>query len=176
MTDKTSAARRRLLGAALAATVAAAGLLPAAAASARQDAADQAEMGDQAAGQMGEHGRRGSQGSQGLHARVDRLLALAGASPQQKAKIEQILKNAFTQTEPLRRKAAEAHQDLARLLTAPRIDRAAIERDRADHISALDQSGRIMVKAFADAAEVLTPQQRARIAMAVSEGRRTTHH
>lgn len=174
MTDRPSAVRRLLFGAAFAASLAAAGLVPPTAASARQqDAAAQAgmgdQMGDQAGGRMGDHGgRRGH----GLHARVDRMLTVAGATPTQKAKIQQILKSAFEQSEPLRRKAADAHRELGRLLTAPRIDRAAIERARADHISALDQSGRIMVKAFADAAEVLSPEQRARIAAAMAERRR----
>lgn len=169
MTDRPSAVRRLLLGAAFTASLAAAGLVLPTAASARQDAASQAGMGDQMGGRMGDHGgRRGH----GLHARVDRMLTIAGATPEQKAKIQQILKSAFEQSEPLRRKAADAHRELGRLLTAPRIDRAAIERARADHISALDQSGRIMVKAFADAAEVLSPEQRARIAAAMPERRR----
>lgn len=156
MTASTSAVRRLLLGAAFAAIFTAGGLMPPAAASARQEAAAQEGAGDRM------EARRS-----GLRARVEHMLAVAGATPEQKAKVHQILKSAFEQAAPLRRKTADTHRELARLLTATKIDRAAIERVRAEHVAATDQSGRIMVKAFADAAEVLTPEQRARIAAAI---------
>jgi Spy/CpxP family protein refolding chaperone len=164
MTDRPSAVRRLLLGAAFAA-IFAAGLVPPPAASARQqDAAAQADVSDPGGDQGGDHrGRRGG----GMRARVEHMLDVAGATPDQKAKIRQILKTAFQQTAPQRRKAAETHRELGRLLTAPKIDRAAIERVRAEHVAATDQSGRILVKAFADAAEVLKPEQRAKIAGAI---------
>ena len=164
--DRTFAVRRLLVGAAFAATFAAGGLLSPPAASARQDDAAQEDTGDHG-GDHGEDHKRGG----GLRARIEHMLTVAGASSEQKAKINQILKNAFEQAAPLRRKAAETHHELGRLLTLPKIDRAAIERVRAEHVAATDQSGRIMVKAFADAAEVLTPQQRAKIAAEVEQHR-----
>jgi periplasmic protein CpxP/Spy len=175
MTDRTSAVRRLLLGAAFAVIFAAGGLMPPPAASARQlDAAAQEDVsdqgGDQGADQAADHkGRRGG----GMHARIEHMLDVAQATPDQKTKIRQILKTAFQQIAPMRRKAAETHRELGRLLTAPKIDRTAIERVRAEHVAATDQSGRILVKAFADAAEVLKPEQRARIgAVIAAEPRR----
>jgi protein CpxP len=161
MTNRISAVRRLVLGAAFTATVAAGGLLAPIAASARQDPA--AQEGKEGGDHMGKGG--------GLRARVDHMLTVAGATSQQKAKIQQILKSAFEQAAPLRRKAADAHRELGRLLTLPKIDRAAIERARAEHVAATDQAGRILVKAFADAAEVLTPEQRAKIAAEMAERR-----
>ena len=160
MTDRPSAVRRRLLGAALAATFAAGGLVLPTTAFARQDAAVQEDASDQTSDQTGDHKGRHS----GLRARVEHMLAVAGATSEQKTKINQILKTAFQQTAALRRKAADTHRELGRLLSAQKIDRAAIEKTRAEHVAATDQSGRIMVKAFADAAEVLRPDQRAKIA------------
>jgi periplasmic protein CpxP/Spy len=170
MTDRPSAVRRLLLGAAFAAIFAAGGLMPPSAASARQlDAAAQADVSDPGGDQGGDHGGdHGGRRGGGMRARVEHMLDVAGATPDQKAKIRQILKTAFQQTAPQRRKAAETHRELGRLLTAPKIDRAAIERVRAEHLAATDQSGRILVKAFADAAEVLKPEQRARIAGAIA--------
>jgi periplasmic protein CpxP/Spy len=171
MTDRISisAVRRLLLGAALAATFAAGGLVRPAAASAMQDAAAQDGMGDQTGDHTGERGRGGK-----LRAQVEHMLTVAGATPEQKAKIHQILKTAHEQAAPQRQKLAETHRELGRLLTAPKIDRAAIERVRAQHVAASDQNGRIMVKAFADAAEVLSPEQRAKIAGAMAERHHAT--
>jgi Spy/CpxP family protein refolding chaperone len=167
MTDRIFSVRRLLLGAAFAATFAVGGLALPTAASARQDAAAQEDTSDQG----GDHGGKGG----GLRARVERMLTVAGASSEQKTKINQILKRAFEQAAPLRRKAADTHRELGRLLTSAKIDRTAIERARAEHVAATDQSGRIMVKAFADAAEVLTPEQRARIAGAMAERSHGAH-
>jgi len=50
------------------------------------------------------------------------------------------------------------------LLSAPAIDRAAIERLRAEQIQGADAVSKRMAQAFADAAEVLTPDQRKKIA------------
>ena len=50
------------------------------------------------------------------------------------------------------------------LLSAPTIDRAAIERLRAEQIQGADAVSKRMAQAFADAAEVLTPDQRKKVA------------
>jgi Spy/CpxP family protein refolding chaperone len=173
MTDKTSAVRRLLLGASFAATFAAGGFLGPTAASARQDAAAQEDMSDQTGDQTSDHAVRPGHGGR-LQAQVEHMLTVAQATPEQTAKIRQILKTAHEQTAPLHEKLSATHRELGRLLTQPKIDRGAIERVRAQHVAALDQSGRIMVKAFADAAEVLTPEQRARIAGAMAEHRHVT--
>lgn len=176
MTDRTSDVRRLLLGAAFAATFAAGGLVSPTAATARQqDAAAQESMGDQGGDQGGDHrGDHRGERRGGMRARIEHMLAVAGATPEQKAKIDQILKNARQQIAPLHQKLAETHRELGRLLTAPKIDRAAIERVRAQHVATSDQAGRIMVKAFADAAEVLRPEQRAKIAGAMAEHHHAT--
>jgi len=48
-------------------------------------------------------------------------------------------------------------------LTAPTVDRAAIEKFRADKLALADQASRRIAQALGEAAEVLTPEQRAEI-------------
>jgi protein CpxP len=162
MTQKTSAFRRLLLAGGFAATFAAGGLvLPAAAA-----------MQDAAAEHMDAHAGMGPMGMDhaGLHAMIQahlaRMLAAAQASPEQKARIHEILMGAMHQIGPLHQKLAASHQDLHRILTASTVDRSALEQLRAQDMADADQASRVLVQALADAAEVLTPTQRAKLAAA----------
>jgi len=50
------------------------------------------------------------------------------------------------------------------LLAAPTIDRAAIEKLRAEQITLADASSKRMTQALADAGEVLNPEQRKKLA------------
>jgi Spy/CpxP family protein refolding chaperone len=50
------------------------------------------------------------------------------------------------------------------LLLAPSVDRAQIEALRAEQVRALDEASKRLVGAFGDAAELLTPEQRAALA------------
>jgi Spy/CpxP family protein refolding chaperone len=97
-------------------------------------------------------------------AHVQRMLTEVNATPEQRSKIETIMNHAFDQTGQLHQKMREGQRELHRLLGQPTIDRNALERVRAQRIHDLDESSKIMVKALADAAEVLTPQQRAKVA------------
>jgi Spy/CpxP family protein refolding chaperone len=65
---------------------------------------------------------------------------------------------------PLREQARQARLRSLQLLAAPTIDRAALEQQRQLQVQAVDaRSGRTM-QAMADAAQVLTPEQRAKVA------------
>jgi len=95
---------------------------------------------------------------------LDKALDAAEATPDQKARIHDILKTAMQSIMPLHKQMEEAHGSLHRLLAAPTVDRAALEKLRADEVAQLDQASRTLVNALADAAEVLTPAQRAKLA------------
>jgi len=86
------------------------------------------------------------------------------ATPEQTGKLVDIAKGAAKDLRPLREKAREARKRGTELLSAPTIDRAAIERLRAEQMQAADATSKRMSQAFADAAEVLTPDQRKKIA------------
>jgi Spy/CpxP family protein refolding chaperone len=86
------------------------------------------------------------------------------ATPEQRSRLTEIAKAAARELRPLREKVRDARRRGMALLAAPTIDRAALERLRAEQIQAADAVSRRMSQAFADAAEVLTPDQRKKIA------------
>lgn len=118
---------------------------------------------------------RGHHGGMGMHdaldpAQMDRHVddmvnhLVADGTSEQKAKIAAIAKAALTDLQPLREKHHAAHEQAIKLLTARSIDRAALERLRADELQLADQLSRRLTQAFADSAEVMTPEQRAKLA------------
>lgn len=114
------------------------------------------------------HGMMGAGGHGGMHAmgmaHVDRMLDNIGASGDQKSRIRTILQAGFQPMGRLHAGMHDTHASLHALLAAPTIDRAALERLRAGEIAQLDQASRTMVQALADAAEVLRPDQRVKLA------------
>ena len=63
----------------------------------------------------------------------------------------------------------QGHHQLLALITAPTIDRAALENLRAEHIAAADRASKVLAQALADAADVLTPAQRAKLGAMAAE-------
>ena len=60
----------------------------------------------------------------------------------------------------LREKRFAARRTIVDLLSKPTIDRAAIEAQRVEQMRLADAGSTLLTKALADAAEVLTPEQR----------------
>jgi Spy/CpxP family protein refolding chaperone len=155
-------ARRVLLGVALAAAFVAGGLtMPVATAAAFGMAMDQTGMG--AMGPM--HGHM----HQMAEAHIDKMLAAVDATPDQKTRIKEILHRGMASIGPMHEKLAGAHGDLHRLLAAPTIDRAALEQLRSDRMADFDQASKVLVQTLADAADVLRPDQRAKLATMMAE-------
>jgi Spy/CpxP family protein refolding chaperone len=96
--------------------------------------------------------------------KVDQTLSKVGATDEQKAKIKSILITALGGLMPLQPKAKQLPGRLEALLTAPKIDRAGLEQLRAGIITDLDQASKTLFQALADAADTLTPDQRAKLA------------
>jgi periplasmic protein CpxP/Spy len=96
--------------------------------------------------------------------RVDRGIRHAAieldATPEQQEKLRAIAKAAVRDLVPMRDKAKGARERAAELLTQPTVDRAAIEAFRAEHLTLADSASKRFAQAVADAAEVLTPEQR----------------
>jgi len=86
------------------------------------------------------------------------------ASPAQQEKLSGIVKSAFTDLAPLRDKLRAARVDAIKLMKADTVDRAAIERLRADQLLVAETTSKRLTQAIADAADVLTPQQRQKVA------------
>jgi Spy/CpxP family protein refolding chaperone len=89
---------------------------------------------------------------------------LADGTPEQKSKVTAIAQAALKDIYPLRQQHHAAHDQVAKILTQPTIDRNALEQVRADEMRLADQVSRRITQAVADAAEVLTPEQRTKLA------------
>jgi periplasmic protein CpxP/Spy len=110
----------------------------------------------------------GSQDPAKADERIERMVkhfaVEVDATPEQRSKLTEIAKAAARELRPLREKARDARRRGMALLAAPTIDRAGLERLRAEQIQAADAVSKRMTQAFADAAEVLTPDQRKKLA------------
>jgi Spy/CpxP family protein refolding chaperone len=100
--------------------------------------------------------------------RIERMIGFAArrldATEDQKKRLTEIAQAAARDLQPLRAKMRDARRQARQLLTAPTVDRAALEALRAAQLAEADAASRRMVQAIADAAEVLTPEQRAKLA------------
>jgi protein CpxP len=107
--------------------------------------------------------------------RIDRMtkhMAIElDATPDQQVKIANIAKAAVADLRPLHEKAHATRAQALTLLTAPTIDRSAIERLRAEKIGLAETASKRIAQALADAAEVLNPEQRRKVADWMAFGR-----
>jgi periplasmic protein CpxP/Spy len=101
--------------------------------------------------------------SKRIDAMVQWMLADVDATDDQRAKIATILKGAANDLAPLRKQHADARKSAMQLLAAPTIDRTQIETIRVQQMQLADTATRRMTQATVDAAEVLNPDQRAKL-------------
>ena len=91
------------------------------------------------------------------------MLADVNATEAQQQQIAAIVATTMTELAPLRQKHLEARKQAAEILAKPSVDRAALETLRAQEMAAADQVSKRITQAIADAAEVLSPEQRAQL-------------
>jgi len=125
----------------------------------------------EAQGHMMEHGFGFGGGStdpavigKRIDAMVQWMLADIDATDDQRTRIATILKAAANDLAPLRTQHMQARRTTMQLLAAPTIDRAQIESIRVQQLQLADTATRRMTQAMADSAEVLNPDQRAKLA------------
>ena len=92
---------------------------------------------------------------------VNRLGWAVDASSEQKQKLTTIIQRAADDLRPLREKRLEMRRQLGEVLAAPQVDRGKLEALRADHVRLAEQASQRITAAIAEAADVLTPTQRA---------------
>jgi periplasmic protein CpxP/Spy len=93
-----------------------------------------------------------------------RLARDINASDTQREKLATIAKTAAKDLMPMRETMRDARKQARELLGQPAVDRAAIEKLRADQLGNFDAISKRLSTALADAAEVLTPEQRKELA------------
>ncbi len=116
--------------------------------------------GAQAHGWRRHGGMDGEKGARRIERRIERLVRAVGATPEQKDRLVAIATAALADLRPLREQQRASRLRGMELLAAPTIDRAALEQVRVAQMQSADARSRRMVQAMADAAEVLTPEQR----------------
>jgi len=122
-------------------------------------------------GHMGDRGgeRMGGRGfgmlfPGAIERRVNRVLGAVDASTEQRQKVRQILEAAGNDLYPIRQQRMENRRQIAAALAASTIDRAKIEQLRQDQLKLNDTASKRFTDALTEAAEVLTPAQRAELA------------
>lgn len=96
--------------------------------------------------------------------RLDHLLTNVGASDAQRAQIKQIADAVAVDLKPLHDAGRALHQQSVQVLTAASVDANAAETVRAQMSANHDQVSRRMTRAMLDVANVLTPEQRTKLA------------
>lgn len=94
---------------------------------------------------------------------LERVLQSVDASSEQREQIWTIFGGAIAQIGPLARNLGGQNDQLAALLAADTLDRAAFDALRKQAITTADTVSARAMDAFLDAAEVLTPEQRAKL-------------
>jgi periplasmic protein CpxP/Spy len=128
-----------------------------------------------------EHGDRHGPGHMDKHMErmVDRVFTKVGATSEQKARAQVILKSAAEEMKQFRPEPGKGRAEMLALLSADTIDRDALEQLRAQRHAHMEQASRVMTKTMADLAEVLTPEQRREAAKSLArmgEGRHGGKH
>ena len=95
---------------------------------------------------------------------VDRLGWAVDASSEQKQKIKAVVQRLADDLRPMREQHMDLRRQIRDVLTAPTIDRGKLEALRAENMRLADQASQRITGALAEAAEVLTPDQRADLA------------
>jgi Spy/CpxP family protein refolding chaperone len=110
------------------------------------------------------HGPMSEQGMQMHRDHLGAMLSRIGATEAQKTQVQGLLEGAFAEIETTHRSHRQAMGRAHELLLAPGVERAQIEALRAEQIRAFDEASKRVLTAFEDAAEVLSPEQRAALA------------
>lgn len=100
---------------------------------------------------------------------VKRFASRIDATPEQQLKLTAIAKDAANDIAPIREKLLSAGKQALAITSAPTFDRAALERLRTEQVALGDSVSKRIAQALADAADVLTPEQRQKVAERLGE-------
>jgi periplasmic protein CpxP/Spy len=106
---------------------------------------------------------------------VKYALSEVDATAEQKAQVTSILQAAATDVHALADQHFAARRQLHEILSAATIDRERLEAVRAGELRLADEASKRILQGVADAAEVLTPDQRAALADHIEQHRHWRH-
>jgi len=123
------------------------------------------------------HGGRGEHGGGGMMGmlagrQLDRMLDRVDATEEQRAKIRDLSRSARNDIEKLTDVLRPMRKAAVDQLAAPTVDRAAVEALRSRASGVADEISKRVTTAMVDVAQVLTPEQRAKIAQEMNSRRR----
>ena len=95
---------------------------------------------------------------------TEHVLRTAEATPEQRQKVQAILDKAFADHRRFHEQHQALRQEAIEIFTADAIDRGRLEELRAKHVQIAAQGSRQVAAVLADVAEVLTPDQRQKLA------------
>lgn len=101
----------------------------------------------------------------------ERMLDAAGASAEQKARVRDIFAALSKDMRAMAEAGQAMHQQMGQLLLAPTLDAAAVESLRQQMAAHHDAASKRVSQAMLDAAAVLTPEQRSKLAQYVQHRR-----
>jgi periplasmic protein CpxP/Spy len=95
--------------------------------------------------------------------RAERLFDRIKATPEQRQKIKDIMKTARSDMNKERAGVQESRRALVEALAAPTLDKALIEKLRADQSAKQEANSKRLTQAMIETAEVLNPEQRQQV-------------
>jgi Spy/CpxP family protein refolding chaperone len=114
------------------------------------------------------HGACGAMDPAQVEKKIDRIAGWIvedlDGTPEQQAKLSAIAKAAAKDLAPVHDELVAGRARAVELLTAEKIDRAALQAHRARQMLLVEQATERLTTAVADAADVLTPEQRVKAA------------
>ncbi|AMC35003.1 Spy/CpxP family protein refolding chaperone [Janthinobacterium sp. B9-8] len=98
-----------------------------------------------------------------MQGRLDKALKEVGATDAQKAQLNQLAEQAFTEMKTQRTAMHADKDELRKALSQTTVDAAQLETLRAAKIKAMDESSRKLTAILAEASKILTPEQRLKL-------------
>jgi len=107
--------------------------------------------------------------------RLDQALDKVKADDSQRSAIKAIAERTFAEMSGLHGQRGRLHDQLAAAITANPVDRATVEKLRAQMVTMMEQGSQAISRGLLDAAEILTPEQRQALVNLMKEHRGHRH-
>ncbi len=129
-------------------------------------------------GHRGEHMGGMGMGGMGMHdgRRMERMLDMVKATPEQRAQIKPIVEAARTDMKAIHESGGSLREQGAALFAQPTVDALAVEALRQKMLAQHDQASKRMSLAMIEVSRVLTPEQRKLMADRMAQRRGMMEH